>query len=179
MQSLKRSLRFRWSSSQMEANLEASDLTATELPQTYLKAFHSLIALDSSSAFSIREACGHFRRPRKKKLQHSESCAATKQTQALYWLRLPASVQMWFETTRFVYFVKLKHASRTFFDLKLQRTAFQSKNAPKRCSQSSQELPNVSKVPPGAPRRRPERPHTPQERPRSVPDTPKWPKCNE
>ena len=48
MQSLKRSLRFRWSSSQMEANLEASDLTATELPPTYLKAFHSLIPLDSS-----------------------------------------------------------------------------------------------------------------------------------
>ena len=53
MQSLKRSLRFRWSSSQMEANLEASDLTATELPPTYLRAFHSLIALDSSSAFCI------------------------------------------------------------------------------------------------------------------------------
>ena len=51
MQSLKRSLRFRWSSSQMEANLEASDLTATELPPTYLRAFHSLIALDSSSTF--------------------------------------------------------------------------------------------------------------------------------
>ena len=47
MQSLKRSLRFRWSSSQMEANLEASDLTAIELPPTYLRAFHSLIALDS------------------------------------------------------------------------------------------------------------------------------------
>ena len=43
MQSLKRSLRFRWSSSQMEANLEASDLTAIELPPTYLKAFHNLI----------------------------------------------------------------------------------------------------------------------------------------
>ena len=53
MQSLKRSLRFRWSSSQMEANLEASDLTATELPPTYLRAFHSLIALDSSSTFLI------------------------------------------------------------------------------------------------------------------------------
>ena len=92
----------------------------------------------------IREACGHFRRPRKKKLQHSESCAATKQTQALYWLRLPASVQMWFETTRFVYFVKLKHASRTFFDLKLQRTAFHSKNTPKKCSQSSPRAPKTS-----------------------------------
>ena len=92
----------------------------------------------------IREACGHFRRPRKKKLQHSESCAATKQTQALYWLRLPASVQMWFETTRFVYFVKLKHASRTFFNLKLQRTAFHSKNAPKKCSQSSPRAPKTS-----------------------------------
>ena len=68
MQSLKRSLRFRWLSSQMEANLEASDLTATELPPTNLKAFHSLTALDSSSTFPIREACGHFRRPRKKKL---------------------------------------------------------------------------------------------------------------
>ena len=53
MQSLKRSLRFRWSSSQMEANLEASDLTAIELPTTYLRAFHSLIALDSSSTFLI------------------------------------------------------------------------------------------------------------------------------
>ena len=53
MQSLKRSLRFRWSSSQMEANLEASDLTATELPPTYLRAFHSLIALDSSSTFLL------------------------------------------------------------------------------------------------------------------------------
>ena len=51
MQSLKRSLRFRWSSLQMEANLEASDLTATELSPPYLKAFHSLIALDSSSTF--------------------------------------------------------------------------------------------------------------------------------
>ena len=51
MQSLKRSLRFRWLSSQMEANLEASDLTAIELPPTYLRAFHSLIALDSSSTF--------------------------------------------------------------------------------------------------------------------------------
>ena len=30
----------------MEANFEASDLTATELPPTYLRAFHSLIALD-------------------------------------------------------------------------------------------------------------------------------------
>ena len=144
MQSLKRSLRFRWSSSQMEANLEASDLTPTELPPTYLRAFHSLIVLDSSSTFLIREACGHFRRPRKKKLQHSESCAAAKETQALYWFRLPASSQMWFETTRFVYFVKLKHASRTFFNLKLQRTAFQSKNAPKKCSQSSPRGPKTS-----------------------------------
>ena len=55
MQSLKRSLRFRWSSSQMEANLEASDLTAIELPPTYLRAFHSLIALDSSSTCIIRD----------------------------------------------------------------------------------------------------------------------------
>ena len=92
----------------------------------------------------IREACGHFRRPRKKKLQHSESCAATKQTQALYWRRLPDSVQMWFETRRFVYFVKLKHASRTFFNLKLQRTAFHSKNAPQKCSQSSPRGPKMS-----------------------------------
>ena len=53
MQSLKRSRRLCWSSSQMEANLEASDLTAAELPPTYLRAFHSLIALDSSSTFSI------------------------------------------------------------------------------------------------------------------------------
>ena len=51
---------------------------------------------------------------------------------------------MWFETTRFVYFVKLKHASRTFFNLKLQRTAFHSKNAPKKCSQSSPRGPKTS-----------------------------------
>ena len=100
-------------------------------------------------------------------------------TQALYWFLLPDSFQMWFETRRFVYFVTLKHVSRTFFNLKLQRTAFHSK----KCSQKVlPELPkrsqNVSKVPPGAPRRRPERPHTPPKRPRSVPDTPKWPKCN-
>ena len=65
-------------------------------------------------------------------------------TQALYWFLLPDSFQMWFETTRFVYFVKLKHASRTFFDLKLQRTAFHSKNAPKKCSQSSPRAPKTS-----------------------------------
>ena len=52
--------------------------------------------------------------------------------------------QMWFETTRIVYFVKLKHASRTFFNLKLQRTAFHSKNAPKKCSQSSPRAPKTS-----------------------------------
>ena len=40
-------------SSQMEANLEASDLTAIELLATYLKAFHNLIALDSSSTFLL------------------------------------------------------------------------------------------------------------------------------
>ena len=51
---------------------------------------------------------------------------------------------MRFETTRFVYFVKLKHASRTFFNLKLQRTAFHSKNAPKKCSQSSPRAPKTS-----------------------------------
>ena len=45
----------------MAANLKASALTATELPPTYLRAFHSLIALDSSSTFVIREACDHFR----------------------------------------------------------------------------------------------------------------------
>ena len=99
-------------------------------------------------------------------------------TQALCWHLLPDSFQMWFETTRFVYFVKLKHVSRTFFNLKLQRTAFHSK----KCSQKVlPDLPkssqNVSKVLPGASRRRPERPHTPPERPRSVPDTPKWQKC--
>ena len=65
-------------------------------------------------------------------------------TQALYWLLLPDSFQMRFETTRIVYFVKLKHASRTFFNLKLQRTAFQSKNAPKKCSQSSPRGPKTS-----------------------------------
>ena len=51
---------------------------------------------------------------------------------------------MWFETTRIVYFVKLKHALRTFFYLKLQRTAFQSKNAPKKYSQSSPRAPKTS-----------------------------------
>ena len=65
-------------------------------------------------------------------------------TQALYWFLLPDSFQMWFETTRFVYFVKLKHVSRTFFNLKLQRTAFHSKNAPKKCSQSSPRGPKTS-----------------------------------
>ena len=39
---------------------------------------------------------------------------------------------------------KLKHASRTFFDLKLQRTAFQFKNALKKCSQSSPRAPKTS-----------------------------------
>ena len=67
-----------------------------------------------------------------------------KEAQALYWFRLPASSRMWFETTRFVYFVKLKHASRTFFDLKLQRTAFRSKIAPKKWSQSSPRAPKTS-----------------------------------
>ena len=52
---------------------------------------------------------------------------------------------MWFETTRFVYFVKLKHASRTFSNLRLQRTAFHSKNGSKECSQSA---PRVRKPPP-------------------------------
>ena len=52
--------------------------------------------------------------------------------------------QIWFETTRIVYFVKLKHASRTLFNLKLQRTAFHSKNAPKKCSQSSPRAPKTS-----------------------------------
>ena len=65
-------------------------------------------------------------------------------TQALYWYLLPDSFQMWFETTRFVYFVKLKHVSRTFFNLKLQRTAFQSKNTPKKCPQSSPRAPKTS-----------------------------------
>ena len=61
-----------------------------------------------------------------------------------YWFLLPASSQTWFETTRFVYFVKLKHVSRTLFNLKLQRTAFRSKNAPKKCSQSSPRAPKTS-----------------------------------
>ena len=100
-------------------------------------------------------------------------------TQAVYWFWLPDSFQMRFETTRFVYFVKLKHVSRTFFQFEIAKNCFSIK----KCSQKVlPELPkrsqNVSKVPPGAPRRRPERPHTPPERPRSVPDTPKWPKCN-
>ena len=51
---------------------------------------------------------------------------------------------MCFETTRFVYFVKLKHVSRTLFNLKLQRTAFRSKNTPKKCSQSSPRGPKTS-----------------------------------
>ena len=51
---------------------------------------------------------------------------------------------MWFETTPFVYFVKLKHVSRTLFNLKLQRTAFHSKNAAKKCSQSSPRGPKTS-----------------------------------
>ena len=65
-------------------------------------------------------------------------------TQALYCFLLPDSFQMWFETTRFVYFVKLKPVSRTLFNLKLQRTAFQSKIAPKKCSQSSPRGPKTS-----------------------------------
>ena len=65
-------------------------------------------------------------------------------TQALCWFRLPASSQIWFEKTRFVYFVKLKHALRTFFDLKLQRTVFHSKKTPKKCSQSSARGPKTS-----------------------------------
>ena len=84
MQSLKRSLRLRWSSSQMKANLEASDLTATELPPAYLKAFHSLIALDSSSTFLIREACGHFRRPLENEIPHSESYRAANGMRAIH-----------------------------------------------------------------------------------------------
>ena len=51
---------------------------------------------------------------------------------------------MWFETRRFVYFVKLKHASRTFFNLKLRRTAFHSKKAPKKCPKSSPRAPKTS-----------------------------------
>ena len=65
-------------------------------------------------------------------------------TQALYWFLPPDSFQMWFETRRFVYFVKLKHALRTFFDLKLQRTAFGSKKGPKKCPQSSPRGPKTS-----------------------------------
>ena len=61
-------------------------------------------------------------------------------TQALYWFRLPDSFEMRFETTRFVYFVKLKHASHTFFDLKLQRTAFHSKNTTKSAPRAPREL---------------------------------------
>ena len=38
----------------------------------------------------------------------------------------------------------MKHASHTFFHLELQRTAFQSKNAPKKCSQSSPRAPKTS-----------------------------------
>ena len=67
-----------------------------------------------------------------------------KQHKLLYWFLPPDSFQMRFETTRIVYFVKLKHASRTFFNLKLQRTAFHSKNAPKKCSQSSPRAPKTS-----------------------------------
>ena len=142
MQSLKRSLRFCWSSSQMEANLEASDPTATELPPTYLRAFHSLIALDSSSAFliswfSFERPAATSADPKKRSRRHT----AAKEPHTLYWFRLPDCFQMWFETTRFVYFVKLKHVSRPFFDLKLQRTAFHSKNALKSAPRAPQEVP--------------------------------------
>ena len=64
-----------------------------------------------------------------------------KQHKLLYWFLLPDSFQMWFEARRFVYFVTMKHASRTFFNLKLQRTAFQSKNAPKNAPRAPQEVP--------------------------------------
>ena len=67
-----------------------------------------------------------------------------KHTSSLLVFATGFSFQMWFETTRFVYFVKLKHVSRTFFNLKLQRTAFHSKNAPKKCSQSSPRGPKTS-----------------------------------
>ena len=83
MQSLKRSLRFRWSSSQMEANLEASDLTAIELPPTYLRAFHSLIALDSSSSslipwFSFERAAPTAADPKRK--MSSERVSSNEET---------------------------------------------------------------------------------------------------
>ena len=117
--------------------------------------------------------------PEKRSCSTANLALRQKKHKRLHWFLPPDSFPMRFETTRIVYFVKLKHASRTFFNLKLQGTAFHSK----KCSQKVlPELPkssqNVSKVPPGAPRRRPERPHTPPERPRSVPDTPKWPKCS-
>ena len=82
--------------------------------------------------------------PEKRSCSTANLALRQKQHKLLYWFLPPDSFPMRFETTRIVYFVKLKHASRTFFNLKLQRTAFHSKNAPKKCSQSSPRAPKTS-----------------------------------
>ena len=82
--------------------------------------------------------------PEKRSCSTANLALRQKQHKLLYWFLPPDSFPMRFETTRILYFVKLKHASRTFFDLKLQRTAFHSKNAPKKCSQSSPRGPKTS-----------------------------------
>ena len=92
MQSLKRSLRFRCSRSQMEANLEASDLTATELPPTYLRAFHSLIALESSSTFLTTRGLRPLPpTPKREVVAQRILHCGKRNTQALYWFLLPDS----------------------------------------------------------------------------------------
>ena len=62
----------------MEANLEASDLTATELPPTYLRAFHSLIALESSSTFLFERAAPTAADPKSK--MSSERVSSNEET---------------------------------------------------------------------------------------------------
>ena len=82
--------------------------------------------------------------PEKRSCSTANLALRQKKHKLLYWFLPPDSFQVRFETTRILYFVKLKHASRTFFNLKLQRTAFHSKNAPKKCSQSSPRGPKTS-----------------------------------
>ena len=82
--------------------------------------------------------------PEKRSCSTANLALRQKQHKLLYWFLPPDSFPMRFETTRIVYFVKLKHASRMFFNLKLQRTAFHSKNAPKKCPQSSPRGPKTS-----------------------------------
>ena len=82
--------------------------------------------------------------PEKRSCSTANLALRQKQHKLLYWFLPPDSFQMWFETRCFVYFVKLKHVSRMLFNLKLQRTGFHSKNAPKKCSQSSPRGPKTS-----------------------------------